>query len=428
MLERADRVGGVLGTELHQGSLLERGPDTLVTHKPAAVELCRQLGLGPRLVFPPAGRSEILSAGRLRPIPEGFALLAPTRRWPLLGSSLLTWSGKLRALQEPWVPTAGASAETDESVASFVRRRIGSELLERIVEPIVGAIYMADVEHLSLASTFPRFLALEREFGSVTRGLRQPRPAGSAATATLSGGLAQIVEALVARLPEGVLRLRTGVERVTREGRDFVLRLDGGRSLTAAAVLMATPAPATAVMLCDLDATLAAHLREFTYASCATVHLAWPRATVAMPRSHGFFVPRSAVPGLVAAGFVSVKFPDRVPTDQFVVRAFLGGALSPEVAELGEADLVEAARRTLAPLLGVRQPPTWTRVHRHLGSMPQFALGHRGRVARVRARLAECPELVGLDFTGGPVGAYGIPDSIAAAQDAAARVLDKVRG
>jgi oxygen-dependent protoporphyrinogen oxidase len=145
-----------------------------------------------------------------------------------------------------------------------------------------------------------------------------------------------------------------------------------------------------------------------------------------MPRSHGFFVPRSTGPGLVAAGFVSVKFPDRVPADQFVVRTFLGGALHPEVAELSEPDLAELATRSLAPLLGLREPPTWTRVHRHLGSMPQFAVGHLDRVARLRARLAGEPELAGLEFAGGPQGAYGLPDSIAAAAGAAARVVDRI--
>ncbi len=147
-----------------------------------------------------------------------------------------------------------------------------------------------------------------------------------------------------------------------------------------------------------------------------------------MPRSHGFFVPRGIGAGLVAAGFVSVKFPDRVPADQFVVRAFLGGALNPEVAEANEPALAELATRTLGPLLGLREPPTWTRVHRHLDSMPQFAVGHLDRVARLRARLAGEPELSGLEFAGGPQGAYGLPNSISAAEGAAARVLDKVRG
>ena len=432
VLEASDRAGGVVGTEAHEGALLERGPDTLVTHKPAGVELCRRLGLGDRLVHLPAGGIDILHRGRLLPVPAGFALLAPTRRWPLLSSPLLGWRGKLRALGEPLVSRGGPAAGDDESVASFVRRRFGEELLERIVEPIVGAIYMADVERLSLAATFPRFLTAEREHGSVAAGLRQrpPRRTGAApaepaavpVVAALSGGLGQIVSALVARLPEGCLRLRTRVERLRRDGQGWALELADGRSLSAAAVLIAAPAPSAALLLRDLDPELAAPLAAISYASCATVHLAWRRPAVARPpRNLGFFVPRSAGLAPVAGSFVNVKFPTRAPADQVVARLFLGGAARPEVDGRTDAELVEIAAGALAPLLGARGALAWSRVFRHRRAMPQLAVGHLALVARARARLDLHP---GLELAGGPVGAYGLPDAIAAGEAAAARLLE----
>ncbi len=172
LLEASGRPGGALATELVEGALLERGPDTLVTHKPAGLALCERLGLGERIVFPPPGRIDILDRGRLLPVPAGFALLAPTRARPLLSSPLLSWRGRLRGVLEPLVPARADLG--DESVASFVRRRFGAEVYERLSEPMAGGLFMADTEELSLAAGFPRFASLERERGRLLGGWRAP--------------------------------------------------------------------------------------------------------------------------------------------------------------------------------------------------------------------------------------------------------------
>lgn len=413
MLEASERAGGVLGSETCEGTLLERGPDTLVTHKPAGLALCRELGLGDRVVRLAPGRTDILDRGRLRPVPAGFALLAPTRRWPLVVSPLLGWRGKLRALGAPPLAVAPRPAD-DESVAAFVRRTYGAELLARIAEPIVGAIYMADVERLSLAATFPGLLAPARPAATTSR---PPSPG----VAGLAGGLGQLVAALVDRLPAGTLRFNTRVERLERDRGGFALRLGDGRTLGAEAVLVAIPGHAAAPLLYPLDPTLAEPMGGIGYADCVTLNLAWERRAVARPPRHlGFFVPRSAGSPLVAAGFLNVKFPERVPEGRIVARLFLGGALWPEMAGSADAELVEIATRTLSPLLGLRAPPAWSRVFRHPRAMPQRAVGHLALVARLRARLADHP---GLDLAGGPVGAYGLSDSIAAGEGAAERTL-----
>jgi len=426
VLEASDRIGGVAGSERHEGVLLERGPDSLVTHKPAGVELCRRLGLGDSLVRLEPGNAEVLHRGRLVPVPAGFALLAPSRRLPLAASRLLGWRGALRALGESRRPAAAPPADGDESVAAFVRRRFGDELLERVVEPIVGAIYMADVERLSLAATFPRFLALEREHGSVTRGLREARAARAAAgsvtpaVATLAGGLGGLVEALAAGQPGDGLRLGTPLVSVRRTGGGYRLELARGATLDVAAVLLAVPAPAAADALVDLDPELAASMAAIDYASCATVNLAWRRRAVGRPpRSSGFFVPREVGSELVAASFVDAKFPERVPAEWTVVRLFLGGARWPRAADRPDDALTEIGVRVLAPLLETREPPAWSRVFRHPRAMPQLGVGHPRRVAALRALAASHP---GLELAGGPVGAYGLPDTIAAAVQAAARL------
>lgn len=402
VLEGADRPGGWLATERCEGSLLERGPDTLVTHKPAGLQLCERLGLGGRVLFIPAGRIDILENGQLVPLPPGFALAIGADRSP--GSP----------------GSAPSESPADESVASFVRRRFGDELYRRFYEPVLGGLFMADTEELSLAASFPR---------RASPGSEPGRPAGSSgpAAATLDGGLGQIVSALVARLPAGTLRLGQRVEGVirdSREGGGFLVRMSEGPPLAAAAVLIALPAPAAAALLAELDPPLAGDLGQISYASAVTVHFAWPgQAVERPPRDYGFFVPRTAGSPVVAATFVSVKHPERTPAGQFVVRVYLGGALHPDAIGRPDAELVDLAAGLLAPLLGVSRPPLWSRVWRHPSSMPQRKVGHPALVARLRARLGAHP---GLDVAGGPLGAYGLSDSISEGEAAAERVLGTV--
>lgn len=398
VLEASDHPGGWLASERCEGSLLERGPDTLVTHKPAGLALCERLGLGGRILFIPAGRIDIFDDGRLVPLPAGFALAVGADR--SAGS------------ERP-----GAGEPADESVASYVRRQFGDELYRRIYEPVVGGLFMADTEELSLAASFPRRASPGSEPG---RPSSPQRPAA----ATLDGGLGQIVSALVARLPEGSLRLGRRVERLAREGRGFLVKMSEGPPLAADAVLIALPAPAAAALVSELDPPLAGDLGQISYASAVTVHLAWPNQAVEQhPRCHGFFVPRTAGSPVVAATFVSVKHPERTPADQFVVRVYLGGALHPEAVGRTDAELVEISASLLAPLLGLREPPLWSRVWRHWSAMPQRKVGHPALVARLRERLGAHP---GLEFAGGPLGAYGLPDSIAEGEGAAERLLWRV--
>jgi protoporphyrinogen/coproporphyrinogen III oxidase len=382
VLEAQERAGGVVATERHEGALLELGPDTLVTHKPAGIALCRRLGLGDHLRPPAPGRVDVLIDGHLHPSPAEFA--ASLRR------SL-------------------PAANGDESVASFVRRQLGHELFERFAEPFFGAIYMTDVERLSLAAALPR-------------AEEAPPAVERPAVVALDGGFGVLADALVARLPPGALRLGTAVEGLTRERAGFRLRLAGGRALAADGVLVAVPGHASVPLVRELYPELADGLAELGYASCATVHLAWPRRAVARPPTQlGFFVPRSAGLLAVAASYVHVKFPPRVPPGLILARLFLGGGARPEIADRSDDELVAAAVATLVPLLGARAKPAWTRLIRHPQTMPQLAVGHPARAARLRGRLAALP---GLELAGGPLGAYGVPDVVAGGESAAARLLD----
>jgi len=421
LLEGAAQPGGVIASERRDGFVIELGPDSFLSEKPAALRLCERLGLTERLVGTREEfrRTYVVHDGRLQPLPDGFLLLAPTRLWPLVTTPLFSWPGKLRMALDLVLPRGGGG---DESLATFVTRRLGREALERVAQPLVGGIYTADPTRLSLAATMPRFLAMERDERSVVRAMwRQRRQAapheGSGARWSLflsfDHGMQCLVDAVARRLPEGVLRCGRRVADLSR-GAEGRWQLDGSEPVDA--VLVATPAHAAAALLRPLDDPLGAELAAIPYASSATVNLAFQREDIPHPLDgFGFVVPHVEGRALLAGTFSSLKYPGRAPKTSVLIRAFLGGALQPELLELTDEALVLTARRELAALLGVRTEPQFTRVARWPLAMPQYEVGHLERVARIRARAAA----LGLFLAGNAYEGVGIPDCIRSGEDAA---------
>lgn len=423
VLEASHRPGGQIETETLHECLLEAGPDTLLAAKPHGVKLCERLGLGGELqpFAAPRVPLEILHRGRLTPLPEGFALMTPTRWAPVLRSPLFSISGIARMLAERFVPPRGGDGE-DESLTSFVTRRFGRELHERIVEPIVAGLLIADADRLSVRAALPRFLEMERAHGSVSRAVaRQAAPLGQGAY--LRGGMRRLVDALVERLGADRVETQAHVDSVSRSASGGVrLRLQDGRELLANTVILACPAHAAARLVASLAPGLGRELERLRYAPCVTVNLIYPTAALdRVPRSAGFFVPRAERSTLLACSFVTTKFDGRAPPDRVVLRAFLGGAARPpEVIQGDDAELVERAHAALAPAVGIRAAPSASRVHRYPNAMPQFDVGHLDWVARTRAAAAT---VEGLCLAGGSLGMVGIPDCIASGVDAAQRAL-----
>lgn len=443
VLETCAHVGGLVRTVEVEGRRLEMGADTLVTQKAAAVALCRRVGLGGELVFHEARgtATRVLRRGRPVPIPEGMNLLAPASFAPLLRSPLLSWRGVARLALEPRVRPV-RDPEHDESLASFIRRRFGREVLEVFAEPVLTSLFLGDAERLSLRLTMPRLLDAERVHGSVRRALaraaapdgeaRTGRPhAGSGGFATLRDGLGSLPLRLASLLPSGSIRLAARVTRIERapspDGRDrFVVHGAAHEPLTADGVVLACPAPQAATLLRDLDRALAADLASLECSSCATVHLVYRRQDLREPlQGHGFFVPRTERLPLLACSYVSEKYPERVRPDDLVLRAFLGGARDPQALDLDDDALVDRTHRALAGILGLPTRPAIAHVQRHLRAMPHPRVGDGALLSRIRARAAE---QLGLTLAGGLRGAIGVPDVVASGKAAADEIVPALRG
>jgi oxygen-dependent protoporphyrinogen oxidase len=428
LVEAEARPGGAIGTtraETPEGPLLvEWGADAFITEKPWALALAKRLGLEARLIgtrdAPGVRRALVARGGRLHAVPEGFLLLGPSRLLPFFRSPLLTPSGKLRAALDLALPPRGPDAP-EESVGAFVRRRLGRECWERLAQPLVRAIHGGDPDRLSLRAAFPPFERMEREHGSVIRGLRAQEERGAGARyglfASFGDGMQVLVDALAARIGAGRLRLGAPAKSIrSRQAGRWEILLGTGETLEADAVIVALPAPRAAELLREADAALASRIAGIRAASSAIVTLAWRRADVSHPLdAFGLVVPRSEGMRIMAASFSSVKFERRAPEGVALVRAFL------ESEGETEAALIAWARDDLGRLLGTRAAPFFERVQRHTRAMPQLEVGHLDRIAAIRTAAAAHP---GLAIAGNYFGGVGIPDSVRSGEEAADALWD----
>lgn len=433
LVEAGDRLGGKIASERRQGFLVEGGPDSFVTRKPAAVELARELGLGDRLIDTDESqhRVYVVRGGRLVEIPPEMGSALPCRLAPVWGSELLSWRGKLRLALERFVPRRRARG--DESLAAFLRRRFGREVLESFAGPILAGIYVSDPETLSLRSTFPQFADIERRHGSVARGLRAAHggaPAPAARRVALEGGIGELADALLAALAAAdetapPVHLHTGRPATAMERTDAGWRvaLDDGTPVTADAVVLALPAFAAAPLLRPLEPRLAATLEAIRYVSTATVSLGYRAADLPRPlEGFGFVVPAAEERRITACTFSSAKFPGRAPQGHALVRAFLGGPHGERWLQGSDADLIGHARAELADLLDLRADPVLTAVHRHPRGTPQYDVGHRDRVATLESTLPPAVHVAGSAYHG-----IGIPDCIKSGRKAATRALESLQ-
>jgi len=430
LFEAGARLGGSIATEKIDDFLIEAGPDSFITEKPAALQLCQRLGLTPRLVSTQSANQKIhvVRSGKLVELPEGFFLLAPTQLGSFLGTSLFSWPGKLRMAAELFLPRG--ENDGDESLGSFVRRRFGREALERVAQPLVGGIYASDPEQLSLTATMPRFKDLERQYRSVTYGMwsaqrarAQNRESGSGARwslfVTLEGGMQELVDALAKQLAKNSVRLNSAAEKLSEDKTTsgWRLELKTGEVVAADAVVLATPAFQTSAILKTLASDAANELGRISYASTATISLAYRRENLSrLPKSFGFVVPAIENRKIMACTFSSLKYPGRAPEGHVLLRAFIGGSLQPELFKQDDESMENNVRNELAKLLGVTAKPLLSRIWRHANSMPQYHIGHIERIKKIENLLGRFSNLT---LAGSAYHGVGISDCVSTGKKAA---------
>ena len=423
VLEATGRAGGVITTERFEGWVIDGGPDSLLVQKPAAVALCRELGIADRLGPTLTPRTAfVLRDGRLHAIAEGSFLGFPITVAALARSRLFSVAGKARMAAEVLKPRR--ADEEDESIGAFVSRRFGREAVEYLAEPLLAGIHAGDVDRLSIGALFPRLVDAERRSGSVIRALRalHVRPSPHGAFVSLPGGIGELVDTLSRALAPGTILTCARATNIRRSG-TYAIESTAGR-VRARSVVLASPAYVTGSLLRSIDPPLAELCDGIQYASTATVAFGYRRDQVSHPlRGTGFVVPRTEGLALLAGTWVSSKWPGRAPDGHVLLRGYLGGGRDPRRLEAADHDLIDTAQRELVELLGISGSPLFTRLYRWTRQSPQYEVGHLQRVAQIERRLTGLP---GAFVIGSGFRAIGIPDCISDARATADRAAEYV--
>jgi oxygen-dependent protoporphyrinogen oxidase len=425
LVEQSDRLGGIVQTTFDDGFVVEGGPDSFVTRKGSVLRLAEELGLASELIStrPDGGGSYVWWGGRLHPLPGGLLLVVPARLGPLFKSSLLSWRGKSRVLADLVLPRGGV--EGDESLGSFVRRRLGSEALERIAEPLIAGIHAAEPDTMSLRASFPRFLEMEHRHRSLIVAARRAasRQVSTETRSPFSSfrlGMGQLVTALESAVSETDVRTGSVVTDIEEEGTGgYEVRLVDGTRIVAPAVVVATPAPIAARLLRRLAPEAAGTLSGITQTETLSVTLAYPTDRLPTLAGTGFVVPRAQHRRIRGVSYLSRKWAGRVPgPDHTLVRVFFG-------SDSDVTTPLQTAREELETMVGIRAEPTrhWIRAHR--AGLHRYTLGHLERVATIEEALSSRP---GVALAGAGLYGVGLNECVASGRNAAERVLETVGG
>ena len=426
LIERSQSCGGKIQTLHDQGMIIEGGPDSFLSIKPWAVELCEKLGISDQLINTNDMNNQTFSytRGKLRELPQGLVSFIPTRIGALFSSGVISWPGIIRMGADWFIPPRRDS-NSDESLASFFSRRLGQEAFDCFIEPLVAGIYAGDGKELSIRATFPRFLELEQKHGGLIKGVLSQRASGNRSVqkpeqkrtmfTTLRGGLGDLVSTLVKRVESHGTTLALGQEvrglQMTNDTpHRYKVILQNGETLEADAVVLATPAYISAKLLQPLNQKMTEHLNEIPYSSTATISLSYRSEDLTnLVRGFGFVVPRKEGKSLIAATWSSLKWHYRTQSGQTLIRCYVGGRGRENILSHDDAFMVDYVRKELKTIVGITNEPLYTKVYRWDRSMPQYTCGHLDRIQGIRK---EVQSLQRLYLTGAAYEGIGIPDCI----------------
>ncbi len=427
LYESSPRLGGVLRTEHIDGCVVEAGPDSFVTEKPWAADLSRALGIGDQLIGSNDAerKTYILTRDRLIEMPDGLMFMVPTKILPTGMSPLFSWKTKLRMMQELYHPPR--SVDRDESVAAFVERHYGAEMVDRLADPLLSGVYGGEAANLSVRAVLPRFAEMERTHGSLGRAMLAARKKMKAVRksapplfTSLKNGMQSLAETVFAQLTPACLLTNTQVQAIQPQAGGWTVSA-GLQSDHFDRVVVALPTRAAAQVLGNASPELAAELAAIRYSSSITVGLGYDREfRESLPPGFGFLVPRSEGKRLLAATFVHNKFPHRAPEDRALLRCFFAGSNAENVWSLGDDQIVGIVRDELQQILGLRAEPLFARVYKWKSAMAQYGVGHLERLDRIEGLRQRLP---GLGLAGNGYRGIGVPDCVRSGREAAKQLL-----
>ncbi|USG64150.1 protoporphyrinogen oxidase [Brevibacillus ruminantium] len=428
LLEASDKIGGKVQTWRHEGFTIELGADSFLERKTSAVELIKDVGLGDRLVNNEAGQAYIMHKDRLYSVPEGAVMGVPTQLMPFVKTPLISPMGKLRAAADLFLP--GAQGGEDESVGNFFRRRLGDEVIENIIEPLISGVYGGNIDKLSLLSTFPQYAQMEKQSRSLILAMKNSRQQQRKQPAepqkkkgmfmTLTSGLQSLAERLEELLPADAVRKNTSVNRLIKKTDGYTLELANGEKLETDAVILAIPHHLAQEVVKDQVAIPPLSGAKPTI--MATVALAYPEEGVRLDREGtGFVVPRKENCTITACTWTQRKWPHTTPKGKALVRCYVGKPGHEEIVERSDEEIVRIVIRDLQKVMKIDDQPEFYRVTRWNRGLP-YLVGHRQWLKDTTARMKE--QLPGVWLTGGSYGGVGVPDCIDQAKETIQELFD----
>ena len=424
LYEASQYFGGVIRTERIDDCVIEAGPDSFLTEKPWAADLCRELGLGDQLISSNDAerKTYMLVKGRLVPIPDGLMFMVPTKLLPTFLSPMFSLGTKVQIVRE-WL-SPPKPKHTEMSVAKFVERHYGREMVDRVADPLLGGVYGGSADQLSVDAVLPRFVQMETKHGSLGRAMVAARKNSSSATprplfTSLRSGMQQMTDALTSRIPKEVFRPGVRVEAVKPESGKWLV-ISNGRTEEFDAVVIATPAHAAAVLV-SAQTDVAGEMNAIPYTSSMTVVLGYDqKVRAALPPGFGFLVPRTEGRKILAATFVHNKFPHRAPENRAIIRCFIGGSVAEQMFDQGETEITNAVEGELKATLGLGAAPLFSRVYKWRKAMAQYTVGHSARVDRIKSLVGQLP---GLALAGNAYSGIGVPDCVRTGQEAVDKLM-----
>ena len=421
LLEGTDRLGGKIQTDTTNGFVIERGPDSFLARKESAARLVKEVGMEDQLVPNSTGQAFVLNNDQLYPIPGGAVMGIPTELSPFISTKLFSLKGKSRAAGDLILPRAD-KGDSDQSLGLFFRRRLGNEVVENLIEPLLSGIYAGDIDKLSLMSTFPQFSEVEKKYRSLILGMKKTTPPSRRSTGkkkpaflTVKSGLQSFVRSIEEQLTDVHIRKSVKVDQIKRNQDSYTLLTTSGEELMADSVVITTPHQQVFHMLRDHEEV--APLEKMPSTTVATVAMAFPEEAIKKSMDGtGFVVSRNADYTITACTWTHRKWEHAAPKGKVLLRCYVGRAGKEEIVDKSDEEIVQTVLNDLNQIMEIEGHPEFYRITRWRQSMPQYEVGHRERINQVISGIEQ--KMPGVFLAGASYQGVGLPDCIDQGEEA----------